>query len=163
ADHLLRRDVHQRDLVGRNDLEVAVVARAHQVFGELAGLVHRGRRLSDVLALLLKGREPVHVLGDLAFDDLAVRRLDEAVFVDAGEGRERRDEADVRTFRRLDRADAAVVRGVNVAHLEARALTGKTTRTERREATLVRDLTERVRLVQEMRELARTEILLDDR
>ena len=72
--------------------------------------------------------------------DLAVRRLDEAVLVDARVRRERRDEADVRTFRRLDRADAAVVRGVNVAHLEARALARETARPERRETTLVRDL-----------------------
>ena len=50
------------------------------------------------------------LVGDAAFADLAVRRLDEAVLVDAGERRQRRDEADVRTFRRLDRADAAVVR-----------------------------------------------------
>ena len=54
--------------------------------------------------------------------DAAVRRLDEAVLVDARERRERRDEADVRTFRRLDRADATVVGRVNVADLEARAL-----------------------------------------
>ena len=68
----------------------------------------------------------------------AVRRLDEAVLVHAGERGERRDEADVRTFRRLDRADTTVVRGVHVAHLEAGALTSETTRPERRQATLVR-------------------------
>ena len=51
----------------------------------------------------------VDLVGDPAVLDLAVGRLDEAVLVDAGVGRERRDEADVRTFRRLDRADAAVV------------------------------------------------------
>ena len=65
--------------------------------------------------------------------DAAVRRLDEAVLVDAGERRERRDEADVRTFRRLDRADAAVVRRVNVADLEARALAREAAGPERAE------------------------------
>ena len=70
----------------------------------------------------------LHLVGDAAVLDLAVRRLDEAVLVDAREGRQRRDEADVRTFRRLDRADAAVVRGVNVAHFEAGALARETAR-----------------------------------
>src|SRR3546814_10500428 len=43
----------------------------------------------------------------LVVDDLAVRRLDEAVFVDPAEAGERVDQADVRPFRSLDRADAA--------------------------------------------------------
>ena len=43
--------------------------------------------------------------------DLPVGRLDEAVLVDPAVGRERADEADVRAFRRLDRADPAVVAG----------------------------------------------------
>ena len=95
--------------------------------------------------------------------DLAIRRLDEAELVDARVGRQRRDQADVRTFRRLDRADAAVVRRVHVAHLEPGALARQTAGTERREAALVRDLGERVRLVHELRQLAGPEELLDDR
>ena len=95
--------------------------------------------------------------------DFAVRRLDEAELVDARVGRERGDEADVRAFRRLDRAHAAVVRRVHVAHLEAGALAREAARPERGEPTLVRDLGERVRLVHELRELRRPEELLDDR
>ena len=93
----------------------------------------------------------------------SVRRLDEAVLVDASVGRQRGDEADVRTFRRLDRADTTVVRGVNVAHLEARALAGQATRTESRQAALVSHLAERVGLVHELRQLRATEVLLDHR
>ncbi len=92
---------------------------------------------------------------------LAVRRLDEAVLVDAREARERRDQADVRAFRRLNRADAAVVGGVHVADFEAGALTRQTTRPKGREAALVRDLRQRVGLVHELRELRRTEELAD--
>ena len=98
-----------------------------------------------------------------ALGDPAVRSLDEAVLVDARERRERRDEADVRTFRRLDRADTAVVRRVNVADFEACALAGETARPEGRETTLVSDLTERVRLVHELRELRAAEVLLHHR
>ncbi len=65
-------------------------------------------------------------------------------------GRERVDQADVRAFRRLDRADAAVMRRMHVAHLEARALARLTARPERRHAALVGDFGERVGLVHEL-------------
>ena len=73
--------------------------------------------------------------------------------------RERRDETDVRAFRRLDRADAAVVSRVHVADFEAGALTRQTTGPKGREAALVRDLRERVGLVHELRELRGAEEL----
>src|SRR5260370_33117637 len=84
-------------------------------------------------------------------------RLDEAVFVDARKARERADEADVRTFRRLDRADAAVVSGVHVADFEAGALTGETTGPKGGEAALVRDLREGVGLAHERWEVGGAE------
>jgi hypothetical protein len=92
------------------------------------------------------GAEPDHLFGDLARLDLAIGRLDEAVLVHASERGERRDQTDVRTFRGLDRADATVVRGVHVAHLEAGALPGQTAGPEGRQTTLVGDLAERVGL-----------------
>ena len=101
----------------------------------------------------------MHVVGDAAVLHLAVRRLDEAELVDARVARQRRDQADVRTFRRLNRADAAVVRRVDVADLEAGALARQTARPERRETPLVRDLGERVGLVHELRQLRRPEEL----
>ncbi len=72
-----------------------------------------------------------------------------------------RDEADVRAFRRLNRADAAVVGRVHVADFEAGALTGQTTGPKGRQAALVRDLRERVGLVHELRELRGAEELAD--
>ena len=80
-----------------------------------------------------------------------------------GERRQVADEADVRTFGRLDRAHPAVVAGVHVTHLEAGPLTRQTTRAEGREATLVREPRERVRLVHELAQLARAEEFLDGR
>src|SRR6185369_7693300 len=107
--------------------------------------------------------EDAEVVEDPALLRLLVRALDEAVVVDPSVGRERRDQADVRAFRRLDRADAAVVRGVHVAHLEARPLAGQTARSEGRQAALVGNLRQRVRLVYELRELRGAEELLDRR
>ena len=99
----------------------------------------------------------------LPFCDPAVRRLEEAELVDARVGRERGDQSDVRAFRRLDRAHAAVVRVVHVAHLEAGALARQPARSERRQAALVRELRQRIGLVHELRELARSEEALDHR
>ena len=101
----------------------------------------------------------MHVVGDPAVLHLAVRRLDEAELVDARVARQRRDQADVRTFRRLNRADAPVVRRVDVADLEPGALARQTAGPERRETPLVRDLRERVGLVHELRQLRRPEEL----
>ena len=101
-------------------------------------------------------------LGHLSVLDDTVRRLDEAEVVDLREARERRDESDVRTFRRLDRAHAAVLRIVDVANFEAGALTSESARSERRQTTLVRQLGERVRLIHELRQLRRSEERLND-
>ena len=90
-------------------------------------------------------------------------RLDEAELVDPRVARQRRDQADVRTFRRLNRADAAVVGRVHVAHLEAGALARQTAGPERRETPLVRHFGERVGLVHELRQLRRPEELANRR
>ncbi len=55
--------------------------------------------------------------------DPAVGRLDEAVVVDPRIATQRRDQSDVRAFRRLNRADAAVMRRVNVADFEPGSFT----------------------------------------
>ena len=76
---------------------------------------------------------------------------------------ERADQADVRAFRRLNRADAAVVRRVHVAHFEAGALARQTAWPEGRETPLVRHFGQRVGLVHELRQLRRPEELANRR
>ena len=141
-------------------MELAVLVER----AELARLgVEQVVRLGDDVVLLLVGREVVHVVRDLAVHDTAVRRLDEAVGVDAGVGGQRADQADVRAFRRLDGAHAAVVGRVHVAHLEAGALAGQAAGAQGRQAALVRDAGGGVRLVHELGQLRGTEELLDGR
>ena len=161
--------------VGLGDDEVLLLPGG-QVEGEGVGL--RGLLVvaADALVLLLQvlllddlaereGRVPdlgdLEVVDDPALLDPLVRGLDEAEVVDPRVAGQRRDQADVRALRGLDRADAAVVRRVHVADLEPGALAGETARPEGREAPLVRDLRERVRLVHELRELRGAEELLD--
>ena len=65
--HLVRRDVHQLDHVGRDHLEVAVEAGGDEALVELALLVDVGRGLGDVLRPLPRAREyQLHLVGDAA-------------------------------------------------------------------------------------------------
>ena len=151
---LVRRHVHQVDVLGLGHDELAAVAATTPARRRTCPSCRSSAFAWAMMCFSsCERRVELDLVGDLAVLDLAVRRLDEAVLVDAGVGRQRRDEADVRTFRRLDRADAAVVRRVHVAHFEAGALAGQTARPEGREAALVRDFGERVRLVHELRQL----------
>src|SRR5581483_3686527 len=105
----------------------------------------------------------VDAVSDAAALDPSVWRLEEAVLVGAGIDRERVDEADVRAFRRLDRANPAVVGRVHVAHLEPSALAREATRTQRGNAPLVGHLGERIVLIHELRKLRGAEELLHRR
>ncbi|CAI8389569.1 MAG: Uncharacterised protein [Rhodospirillaceae bacterium] len=153
GDQLLGRYVDQVDVGGQGHHEFAVGPRGDEVFGQLALGVDRGVGLSDGEALLLHGREVDDLVGDLTLLNLAVRGFNEAVLVDAGVSGQRVDQADVRAFRCLDRANPAVVGRVHVADFEARTLTGQAARPQRRQATLVGDFRERVGLVHELRKL----------
>ena len=162
GDHLPRGDVHVVDVLAGDVLDLAALD-AHQdaVLGERAVRLERGVRLRDDVAVLVVGRQVVDLVGHLALDHLAVRRLDEPERVDAPVRRQRADEADVRTLRGLDRAHAAVVRRVDVTDLHAGAVTGQTARAQGREAPLVGQARQRVVLVHELRQLAGPEELLD--
>ena len=73
------------------------------------------------------------------------------------------DQTSVGAFRRLNRAETAVVGGVNVADGEAGTLTGETAGSKGRDAALVGELSQRVGLVHELAQLAGAEELLDRR
>src|SRR5438552_839334 len=74
------------------------------------------------LEFAVAGIDDLNVVDDAPALDLAVGRLDEAVVVDAREAAQRADQADVRAFRRFNRANAAVVSWVYVVHLKSSAL-----------------------------------------
>ena len=153
GDELLRRDVHVVHLLRLDFDEVATVTDADLLFEQLAAVAHLGIRLRNDEVLLLVAREEVNLVGHLAVRDLAVWGLDEAEIIDARIGAHRGDEADVRTFRCLDGADAAVVRRMNVTDFEACAVARETSWPEGGKAALVREFAQRVRLIHELREL----------
>ena len=108
-------------------------------------------------------RHPHDLAADEAVLHHAVRRLKEAVVVNAGVNRHRTDEADVGAFRRLNRADASVVRFVNVAHFQFRRLPRQSAGAEGRQAALGGQFRQRVGLIHELRELRRAEERLNRR
>jgi len=136
-------------------------AHEHLCVHERAVFVDGGVRFGDDVLLFFVGSHVAHLVGDAAVLHAAVRRFDEAVRVDSRVGGKRTLQTDVRAFRRLDRAHAAVVREVHVAHFEAGALARQTARAEGRETAAVREARQGVGLVHELRQLRRVEELLD--
>ena len=87
-DELLGADVHQRDGVARGHQEVAGAAARDDFLAEAAVLGELGVGLRDRVLGLFHRRQIDDLVGHLVVDDLAVRRLDEAVLVDAAEAGE---------------------------------------------------------------------------
>ena len=92
-----------------------------------------------------------------------VRCLNKAVFIDFSIRRQIGNQTDVWTFRCLDRTDTPIVRAVNVTNLVARTVTGDTARSQCGNTTLVCQLSKRILLIHELRQLRRGEEFLDCR
>ena len=157
-DNLLWTDVHQVDLIFRQQRRFAVYPAGDQIINDLA-VLQRDVGLGDDVLGLFHRRHVNHLFGDLAVLHPPVRTLDEAILVDHRVGGQRVDQTNVRPFGRFDRADPAVVGRVHVAHFETRPFTRQTARTKRRQAALVGDLRKRVGLVHELRQLRGAEEL----
>ncbi len=153
---LLRRHVHHVDVGLGQQLRFTVDPARDQIIDDLAVLQLDVGLGDDVLGLFHR-RNIDDVVRGLAVLDPTVGAFDEAVLVHPGVRRQRVDQADVRAFRRFDRADPAVVGRVHVADFKARALTRQTARSKRRQATLVGDFRQRVGLVHELGQLRRPE------
>ena len=163
GDHHARGNVDVVDAVTVNLDDLVAVAAGDTLVDEAAVFVDRLARLRDDVAVLNVRRHVLDVVGHAAGALLhaAERRHEEAVLVHAGIGREVADQADVRAFRRLDRAHTAVVAVVHVTDIEARALTRQAAGAEGGDTALVRQLCQRIGLVHELGQRAAAEKLLD--
>ena len=165
GDHHTRGDIDIVDAVTVDLDDLVAVAAGDTLVDETTVFIDRlGSLTDDVLVLDVCGHV-FDLVGHAAglVVDLAERRFDKAVLIDAGVGREVGDQADIRTFRRLDRAHTAIVAVVHVSHFHVRALAGKAAGAQSGQTALVRQLSERVRLVHELGQRARSEELLDRR
>ena len=134
--------------------ELALEAAGHQFVGEAALLIQFGVGLGDDEVAFLDGRQILDLVGNLVMLHLAVGRLHEAVGIGPGVQGERVDQADIRAFGRLDRANPAIVGRVHVADFEAGALARQAARSQSGNAALVGNFGKRVGLVHELRQLA---------
>src|SRR5262249_50108702 len=140
GDDLLRRHIHIVDVIARHERELALRAARNQLVYQLTRGTGARVGLRDRKLAFLDRRQIVDAIAHAPALYPPVRRLEKAVLIGTGVHRERVDQTDVRTFRRLDRADAPVVRRVHVAHLESRPLARQAAWPERRDTPLVRDL-----------------------
>ena len=138
------------DLRWLNFQEVPAITNGDLLLGEMTLRVHGRVRLRYEKIFFTIASQIIDLIGDATFLHLAVRRFDKSEFVDPRKRAHRADETDVRTFRRFDRTNAAVVRRMHVAHFESRAIAAQSTWPEGRETALVRQLRERIRLIHEL-------------
>ncbi len=111
----------------------------------------------------IAGVDDDHIVHHTRVLHLAIWRLDEAVVVNARKAAQRRNQSDVRTFRRFNRADASVVRRVDIANLKSSAFARQSARPQGRQTPLVRNFRQRVRLIHELRQLRGSEELANRR
>src|SRR5690606_33070436 len=160
---LLRRNVHVIDAFSLDlDYVVLVPAQYLPVY-EPVFSIERFVCLGDDELVFLVRSEVMDLVGDdsRGLVDLPVRSLDEPVLIDPRICAERADKTDVGTFRRLYRAHTAVMGMVHVTDFEARPFPAETSGSQCTEPSLVGQLSQRVRLVHELGQLAAAEELLD--
>ena len=166
-DHT-RRNVHQVDSSLLKLRGLIAETSGDVVVHEMPFLVQRLIRLCDDELVFLVRSQIDHVIRDsrvlrVGLVHLAVGGLHEAVLVDAREGSQRVDQADVRAFRSLYRAHSAIMRVMDITDFETGSLTGQAARAQSRQTPLVRQLGQRVVLVHELRQLGASEELLHSR
>src|SRR5260370_25297276 len=116
----------------------------------MSSSVNGGIRLRNEKILFTAAREIVNLIRHAAVFHFAIWRFDKTEFIDARESAHRTDQADVWTFWRLDRTNAAVMGWLNVANFQPSALTTQTSRAASRQATLQRPLRDRIGLLHQL-------------
>src|SRR5260370_10515638 len=128
---LFRRYIHVMDLRRIDFEEVAAIAHRNFFPGEMSSTVDRCICLRDKKILFPVASQIVNLIRHATLFHFTVWRLDKTELVDAGKSAHRTNQTDVRTLRRLDRANTTVVRRMNVAHLEPRTFAAKASGSDR--------------------------------
>ena len=165
GNDLTRRHVDEVNLIARNLHIFGHFADGNHVVDEAVVLIQRLGCRRNAVQVFFVSRHVDVLVGDAAvlLVHAAVRRFNKAVLVDAGVGRQRADQTDVRAFRRFNRADTGIVGIVYVANLEGGAVTVQTAGAQSGQTALVGQFSQRVVLVHELRQLGGTEEFLNRR
>ena len=104
----------------------------------------------------LRSVEIDNFVGDMAVNNLDIWCLDEAIFVNPRISRQVQHQTDVSALWRLDRADSSVMCRVSITHLKAGTLATQAAWPHRAQSALVAEFRNRVDLVEQLAELARS-------
>ncbi len=160
ADDLLGRTVDILNLRGIHLGKFTIDPRENRAFFQLSVLIDRIARRENRLHLFV-GAESDDFVGDFAVFHFAVRREQEAVLINGRVNTQRADQADVRAFRRFDRADSTIVGDVHVADFKACAFAVEPAWPKRGKPTLVDKARQGIRLIDDLREFRSTKEEVD--
>ena len=93
----------------------------------------------------------------ICFVDLTIWSFHKSVFINSCIRCQRVDQTDVRSLRSLYRTHSSVMGIVYISNLESGTVSGQTTRSQCGQTSLMSQLTQRVVLIHELRQLRRTE------
>ena len=164
--NLLRRDVHQFHLVRLYDRIICIATSLNLTTDKRSIIIQRSITLSYNLILLFFGRQindMVIVKIHFTTSNFAVRSFDKAKIIDLCIHTQRRNQTNVRSFRRFNRTQTSIVCIVHVTHLKSGTVTRQTARTQGRQTTFVSDFSQWIRLIHELRQSIRTEEGIDYR
>ncbi len=163
AHHLFRRHVHVLDLLRSSQDKVSTVATRDGFRYQPACSVQFRVGLGNDVFVTLDRREKLHFISHTSLNDFPIRRLNESELVDPRVGCQRCNQSDIGAFRRLDRTNTTVVRRMHVSNFEPGPLSREPAWTKSRQTPFMRDFSQWVRLVHELRQLAAAEKLLNGR
>ncbi len=120
---LLSGYVHIIHFRRRNTREIALPTAEDQVFYETTLVVNRRVGLGyGVIVFVISGQHLDLVVDHTPVFHFTIGRLKEAEIVDARIGGQRGHQSNIGALRRLDGTDAAIMRGMHVAHFKPSAL-----------------------------------------
>ena len=160
--HLPGRNIDKLYIIDADELEFTVAASQGHISYKLAGGVDLGVGWSQpAVFLLVCAKIDGALVRHLPLADLEVGRRQETVLIHFRVDAQGRDQTDVGSLGRLDRANSSVVRDVNIPHLEAGALPVQPPGPEGAVTSLVGELGKRVGLVNYLRKFTAAEEEID--
>ena len=163
--NLLRRYVHIIRPFRRDAQYVVLTAGRNTFAQEITFVIQRFVGLCNDIFIFLVSGQIFNFIGNtfMRLIHFAVRCFNKTKLVNNRKGRKRTDQADVRTFRRLNGAHTSVVGVMYVTDFITGPFTGQTAGSQCRETAFMRQLCQRIVLIHELGQLAAAKEFLNRR
>ena len=154
-EYHLGRHIHVIDPGTLIGLRFLTVTSGNVLVQEMAFLIKRRICLRNMVIVLGVRSHIYNVfrypgIHRIGFIHHTVRSLYETIFIDSRIACQRVDQADIGTFRRLDRAHSAIVGIMYVSYLKTCTVSGKTAGTKGGQTAFMRQFTQRIVLIHEL-------------